>query len=471
MTILEYYKEKHTKDVDWKEKFSGTGKSGYCKIFQFLGQNFRNLLAFEGAFRNFLEYDNVPRIQWEKKENTGQEKAKHWTVNMQSSKFFINKNGLYAISAKGRAFKDLISRDYDDDEKWFVLYLLLLNSYFVLLPNYIIKKTYNIIESISEFGYSVDFIKNKLKEYINEYNKLTSADRRVFTFRQDLFWILSFYKDPNFIELFKISTEEEKRCLYDYVVGNLQDKTYLDVISYKYQNSGSYQINTFLEECKILYFTMIVDCAKIQNLDEYVNLLYDEYCVMYPLRERKVIDFVVEYSNIFNVIYKEIKGGIEEDIIGDFDYSYGNPEEDPVEDVEKIDDTDSNNEEKLRKVSTILKRVAKERSQYRCELEDLNMCKYFTSKDSSKNYLEIHHLIPREFSNEYDKSIEVLGNYIALCPHCHRLLHFAVDRERNSALTYLFNKHKDELRKLELLYKDDEKELKKLKEFYHIDCE
>ena len=99
------------------------------------------------------------------------------------------------------------------------------------------------------------------------------------------------------------------------------------------------------------------------------------------------------------------------------------------------------------------------------------MCKYFTSKDSSKNYLEIHHLIPREFSNEYDKSIEVLGNYIALCPHCHRLLHFAVDRERSSALTYLFNKHKDELRKLELLYKDDEKELKKLKEFYHIDCE
>ena len=86
--------------------------------------------------------------------------------------------------------------------------------------------------------------------------------------------------------------------------------------------------------------------------------------------------------------------------------------------------------------------MTKEKTQYKCELSDLFNCKYFTAKETNKNYLEIHHFVPREFSNEFEDSIEILDNYVALCPHCHRMLHLAVDRERIGALSFLLNKRK-----------------------------
>ena len=102
---------------------------------------------------------------------------------------------------------------------------------------------------------------------------------------------------------------------------------------------------------------------------------------------------------------------------------------------------------------------------YKCVLEECEMCKYFTAKENNKNYLEIHHLIPREFANDFDAPIEILSNYVALCPYCHRMLHFAVDRKRIPALFYLLNKRKEELAKhginididfLKLLYNVEE---------------
>lgn len=67
------------------------------------------------------------------------------------------------------------------------------------------------------------------------------------------------------------------------------------------------------------------------------------------------------------------------------------------------------------------------------------MCTYFTSKETHQNYLEIHHLIPREFSNDFDTSIEILENYVVLCPKCHRKIHLAEDNERKHMINILFN--------------------------------
>ena len=91
-------------------------------------------------------------------------------------------------------------------------------------------------------------------------------------------------------------------------------------------------------------------------------------------------------------------------------------------------------------------------------------CKYFTSKENGKNFLEIHHLIPREFANDFDTTIEVLSNYIALCPNCHRKIHNAVDREREHLLRHLLNKRKDALLNDGLQISD-----KELIEYYKFD--
>lgn len=93
----------------------------------------------------------------------------------------------------------------------------------------------------------------------------------------------------------------------------------------------------------------------------------------------------------------------------------------------------------------VLKTLAKEKSSYKCALEPLNNCRYFTSKEDNRNYLEIHHLVPREFSCDFDDTIEFVENYVPLCPHCHRLLHKAVDRERKCLISYLYHQRITEL--------------------------
>ena len=78
--------------------------------------------------------------------------------------------------------------------------------------------------------------------------------------------------------------------------------------------------------------------------------------------------------------------------------------------------------------------------------------------------MEIHHLIPREFSNDFENSIEQIENYVSLCPRCHRFLHFAVDRERKMALHYLYLKRIESLN-----LKGIGIEEKMLKEYYKIE--
>ena len=66
-------------------------------------------------------------------------------------------------------------------------------------------------------------------------------------------------------------------------------------------------------------------------------------------------------------------------------------------------------------------------------------CAHISLLKKHQNYLEIHHLIPREFSNDFDTSIEILENYIVLCPKCHRKIHLAEDNERKHMINILFN--------------------------------
>ena len=96
-------------------------------------------------------------------------------------------------------------------------------------------------------------------------------------------------------------------------------------------------------------------------------------------------------------------------------------------------------------------------------MEEVENCKYFTAKSTNKNYVEVHHYIPREFANDFDETIEVLENYITLCPNCHRKIHLAVDNERKHMVNVLFSK-----RYLALKKKHLDVELNTIYEYYGI---
>ena len=455
MDILEYYVERNN-DSNWVDLYQSTSHKKNGKTFIYVTTNYRFISSFIDIFNKFYSYNGLDRSSWSHNAGHGQENAKQWTVNMTQSKLFKRDGSIYNLTAKGQAFKSFLDLDLDDNSNWLLLYLFLNNSYFGFIPNYINKKCKEIINSLSDSGYSKDCVLNLIKEVLKKKD-ITTID----LFSTDIFWLLTFYKDKDFLSLYGLSSKESKEKLFKLPTVDYEHRIFADCVSKKYKPEGQYHYKTFIDDIKVLYFSTIIADANPSNLTDYLDVLFKSYEELYYFDKSSITDFINNHDDIFQIIFKETYGDIEEDIVNDYEYS---PREVPSVTEEKIDDTTSNNEIVIRHMSSVLKRMAKERSGYLCELDDLFGCKYFTSKENGKNYLEIHHLVPREFSNEFEKSIEIIDNYVALCPHCHRLIHFATDRERIAALNYLFSKRKEKL-----ISKGINVDIKTLKKFYDIE--
>ena len=455
MNIFEYYTEKN-KDSNWKTLYQSTAAKNFGKTFLYINTNYRSLYAFVDTFKKFLEYNNVDRSHWKLHEKHGQEEAKQWVVNMTHSKLFKRDKSVYSLTAKGAAFEDMIERDFDENTAWLLIYLFLSNSYFGLVPNYVNKTCDKVIAALVEAGYSYEDVIERIKNVLLRKNISVTE-----LFETEIFWMLSFYRDKDFIYIFRNSSQAEKEMLYHYCVGNYKNRTYSDCISYKFKPSGQYAKNTFVDDLKTIYFSTLISKDKPQSLKDFVSSATTHYEAIYTIKKNIFEAFIKEHEDVFQIVFKEVFGDIEEDIVNDYEYT---PREIKHVKEEKIDDTTAKNEEQIKRMSSVLKRIAKEKANYKCELHDLNDCRYFTSKESNQNYLEIHHLVPREFSNEFEHSIEIIDNYTALCPHCHRLLHFATDRERIYALNYLFNKRHNALEQKNVVVS-----VKELKAFYGIE--
>ena len=81
-----------------------------------------------------------------------------------------------------------------------------------------------------------------------------------------------------------------------------------------------------------------------------------------------------------------------------------------------------------------LKNYIKRRSSYSCEMPNCNYQGFH--KDNREQYIEVHHIIPLSEGGE-----DSIWNTVALCPNCHRALHYANNREelRQRLLIYLRN--------------------------------
>lgn len=92
--------------------------------------------------------------------------------------------------------------------------------------------------------------------------------------------------------------------------------------------------------------------------------------------------------------------------------------------------------------------VALEAANYCCEY-DANH-ETFISKASEKKFVEVHHLVPMENQNDFDVSLDVPENIVALCPTCHRKIHLASEREKRPLLEKFLKERKDKLAEREI---------------------
>ncbi|MDR2833561.1 MAG: HNH endonuclease [Streptococcaceae bacterium] len=72
---------------------------------------------------------------------------------------------------------------------------------------------------------------------------------------------------------------------------------------------------------------------------------------------------------------------------------------------------------------------------YKCQINPNH--KFFISRRTNKNYVEAHHLIPIAYQALFTNGIDVVENISALCPVCHRLIHYGVNEERNLLINQL----------------------------------
>lgn len=68
--------------------------------------------------------------------------------------------------------------------------------------------------------------------------------------------------------------------------------------------------------------------------------------------------------------------------------------------------------------------------------------KTFISDKTREQFVEAHHLIPMQFQDDFNLSLDVPENIISLCPNCHRAFHHA-DNETKKELVLKFHKNRD----------------------------
>jgi 5-methylcytosine-specific restriction enzyme A len=67
-------------------------------------------------------------------------------------------------------------------------------------------------------------------------------------------------------------------------------------------------------------------------------------------------------------------------------------------------------------------------AEFKCE-NDISH-KTFLSIATSKQFVEAHHLVPMEYQDDFEASIDVPENIVSLCPNCHRAFHNSIEEVR-----------------------------------------
>lgn len=459
--LLFNYKE-WNKVSTWKNKFSSAAQD--VIMYKFKSTNGRNLNSYNEKFKNFLDVEGLERDKWPKYRN-GQQIHKQYTVPMIESKLFYKEGEMYHKTAKGHLYEKYLDLDLNEDETWLINYLLLMDSTMSNVENYLINRSIEI-NDILVTNTSAEFVEKSCKNLFAYRNSLHHNQKELA--RYDYLYLNSFYLEPQMLTLYYNSTDDEKRELQEYIFENWKLKNKADCISKKFV-STNYSCPEILDDLKIFMFSLEINKIKYTDFDTTAKKIVDIYSADYDINSEIILNFLFDNRNIIEPIFINVFNIEEiEDITNEENEDhinttlFENSEEDQPE--PKIDDTTISGKQQLNQIFSIRKKIAREKSNYSCALSEYNGCRYFTSRTTNKNYVEVHHLVPRAFRNNFEYSVDVLANYVTLCPHCHRLIHNATDRERQSAILYLYRQRKERLKNcgIETKYND-------LLSFYNVE--
>lgn len=486
MTILEYYK-KMSEDPKIHDLYSFCGTTQSIRelgdiplgnIYWFKNTNFKYYNSFINKYKVFKSVAGLKRSDWPQNVQYNQQQHKTDTVRMRQAKIFrkttIEGEELYLPNPKGLFIEKILNnRDLDEKDKWIIAFILLLDGYFNVRVNYIINRSFEIIDILTTQGLTEDIVIEAARKIIESQDKdIEELLKYDFVYYESFF--IPYNKNGysiNFIPEYIKASNEEKMELYSYIIYNRNngEKENQCIIAKKFQkipNQGNYDKNMLIDDAKTLYLSKKLRNIGDISFNSFIDIILESYDEIENYNRSLVKNIINSNRDVFQDIYYNVlniskENNIEEVISENEINSFSE-----VEGPEPRTDIGENDFDEIKKCksSSLKKETAKRKSGYLCELGDRNRCQYFTSKASNKNFLEAHHLVQMEFSNDFENSIDVIANLIALCPNCHRRLHHAKDVDREEDIEYLFSK-----RKKQLEAKGIKINLKELKDYYNIE--
>lgn len=300
MTILEYYKTQQNNPL-WYNKFQSTSNKQSGKTFSYINTNYRYMLSFLKQFDEFKKDLKIERHEWKDKLPCGQDMNKHRIVNLTKAGFVIQEDDYFSPTPKGITILDLIEENLDKNESWLLLYLLLLDFKSDL-------HDFDIIFTVKDLIKKIDISSENLKEQIKYCLKMTSRSELFFS---DLFWLISFANDENFIKAYENSTDMEKNELKEYVVKCSETANSKDLIAKKFKSSGVYSVATFIDDLKVIYFSLIVLESYSMDFSNYIDNIINEYKNIYSTTNEKAIyDFINGHKSNYIKVKQLLLGGI-----------------------------------------------------------------------------------------------------------------------------------------------------------------
>lgn len=440
MSLLELYLK------NTQEKLRDYEKEN-TNLFDFT-TNFRDLRNFEDGYRTFKKLNEMSDAEKQAYLEENSEKAKSFMSNMMRTKLFYTKAGKRVPTAKGEVFEKFLGEKMSDDDRWFIDFLFIADSCFSLKTNYIFKQTDYVFAQLEKAGYAVGQIYNALIYLFNVRDVVMEE-----FLRTEYIIMISFLGDTEFLRAYRESSEFEKNELHEYIADNYSKGRYNCIVTSKFSPTALTDCDTVLDDAKILFFAHYLKNSHPISLEDMLDVFEQAYTRFYRLNSKRVMNFIMMYEDVFRMSYMNLFSDIQDSYMGIkldnkvFTVSAEKFDEEQLkkELEEPIDYTTTETVETLVKVNAMFSAAEKISTGYKCALDGVHSCSYFTDKETELPYLEIHQIIPRDYAGEFDVCIERASNYVALCPHCHRMIHNAIDSERFKALRALYHSRKERL--------------------------
>jgi hypothetical protein len=172
----------------------------------------------------------------------------------------------------------------------------------------------------------------------------------------------------------------------------------------------------------------------LENLPRFL----DELFICINCRLKVDAAFKPKHKPIFEFSDKEMDA-INEAVDNDFSEHHIFPVIKPL--VPEYDDVNISQRKPKRHAAYY--RDALARAGYKCEYN--NEDRLFKRSNGLVDYTEPHHLIPLNYQDKFECSLDNVANIVSLCSHCHNLLHYGRFEDKKPILQKLYRARKKEL--------------------------